>query len=154
MDIEGRQDSGIGVIVARRDLQIVERHTFIANLKDALLTLFWDLRTCRFSNQPIRWPAFFADDIKIHAMAATKKRKTAKKVATKTRPPKKSSKLIKSIITDKQVNQVKKSVSALAKEINALEQRLNDEGAINVTEVNKIVEAAVKMQQSLAHKEE
>jgi hypothetical protein len=87
-------------------------------------------------------------------MAASKKRKTAKKAASKTRPAKRSSRLIKSVITDKQVKMVKKSISLLAKDVNALEQRLNEEGAINMSSVTKIVDAAVKMQQSLANKDE
>lgn len=85
-------------------------------------------------------------------MAATRK-KAAKKSPSKARPAKATAKLVKSVITDKQVQMVKKSVSNLAKEVNALEQRLSDEGAINMTSVTKIVDAAVKMQQSLADKE-
>jgi hypothetical protein len=96
---------------------------------------------------------FFCPDGKGYIMATTKRKKAAKKTASKARPAKRSARMIKSIITDKQVKQVKKSVSALAKEINALDQRLNDEGAISMVEVNKIVDAAVRMKESLADKE-
>jgi hypothetical protein len=85
---------------------------------------------------------------------ATTRKKAAKKSARKARPAKATARLVKSVITDKQVEMVKKSVSNLAKDVNALEQRLNDEGAINMTSVTKIVDAALKMQQSLAVKEE
>lgn len=85
---------------------------------------------------------------------ATTRKKAAKRPTRKTRPAKATSKLVKSVITDKQVQLVKKSVANLAKDVTALEQRLNDEEAINMTAVNKIVDAAVKMQQSLADKEE
>lgn len=86
-------------------------------------------------------------------MAATRKKATSRKTTSKSRPAKKASKLIKSVITDKQVNLVKKSVATLAKDVNALDQRLKNDGAINMSDVNKIVDAAIIMQQSLADPE-
>lgn len=99
---------------------------------------------------------FFNVDGVNHSIMAARVKRAKKKQAARSaasRPAKRSSKLIKSVITDKQVNMVKKAVSNLSKDVIALQERLENDGAINMTAVSKIVNSAIKMQESLAHQE-
>jgi hypothetical protein len=82
-------------------------------------------------------------------MATAKKRKTKKRAAPRKAVKRNSSRLIKSIITDKQIGAVKKSVAKLAKDVHALEKELQDGGTINMPSVRKMVESAVQLERNI-----
>jgi hypothetical protein len=82
---------------------------------------------------------------------APKKKSRTKKAASPRKAAKRgtSSNLVKSIITDKQITAVKKSVANLGKEVKALEKELKDGGTINMPAIRKMVESAVEMERTI-----
>jgi hypothetical protein len=82
-------------------------------------------------------------------MATTRKRKTKKRAAPRKAVKRDTTRLIKSIITDKQIGVVKKSVAKLAKDVHALEKELQDGGTINMPSIRKMVESAVQLERSI-----
>jgi hypothetical protein len=81
-------------------------------------------------------------------MAKMKKAKS-KKAAPRKPVKRDSSKLIKTIITGKQIAAVKKSVAKLGKDVQALEKELQDGGTVNMPSIRKMVASAVELEKSI-----
>ena len=82
-------------------------------------------------------------------MAPKKKSKTKKAASPRKAAKRGTSNLIKTIITDKQITAVKKSVASLGKEVKALEKELHDGGTINMPAIHRMVQSAVEMEKSI-----